>query len=171
MTSIDHTAKPEVELGRTVETVASVPRSKCTVVINVKKDTEVCKAINGITSVRSVCSEINGPVRISGMQIRWMPKAKDAELSYVAFTSAASVDLTTYDDYPNAGGEVSNQMTYGKWNIFPIVIPAGLASQIYPVSGDFPSTSLFIYSKGESRCKLDISLEIHGDRIVKASDF
>jgi len=171
MTTTEHLDRPEFLLGQAHESIASVPAQDTIVIIEVKDDTEVSKAIGSFSAISRVCSQIHGPVSISKMRIRWLPLTKGCQLKYVVYSAAASVNKLNYAQRPNASGEVSTEMRHGEWKTFELNIPQGLASQIQPVSGQFPPPALFIYSKGSAECYVDVFLNIGGQRFIFCEDF
>jgi len=141
--------------------------------IPVTLNTSVCKPTSTITSIATVISQTQGPVLLEKVVVRWSPKAAGESLAFVLGMANMSVD----DDEDVMALPNGFMTTTGAAGPFPsesfdVPVPGGLALQLSPVSGDFPSTAFYIKATGtKAITSVHFYLRKKGRTFIKGAGF
>jgi len=163
--------KIEGSLGRSNERSADAGSHRTIVSVPLPEGTEVSKSIPNITAIKSLVAEIYGPVTLEKMWIKFFPISEGDGVGFVLTRTGGSISKTNYMQKLNAKRHSATAMNAGVLMEFEVPIPAGLAKQISPISGDFPGLELFIKSYGSPDIVVFFELGIHGDRMVHSAGF
>jgi len=161
----------ERSLGYSGETSADSGSRKTMVSVPLAAGTEVSKTIAAITAIQSIIAEIHGPVTIENMKVKVIGMKAGDGVGFVLTRTGGSISEKNFWQKPNARKTVYTSFNAGATMEYDVPIPAGLAKQLSPVSGQFPGLDFYIKSYGEAEITVFFELGIHGDRFVTSAGF
>lgn len=168
---VEETAKIENVLGTSSERAAVVAQSRVFVIVSLPAGTSVCKSIAAISSVQQVISEIHGPVSLNKVIVKFIANKSGDGVGYVLTKTGSTVSEKDFLCKMNARKILATSYNLGELREFEVPVPAGLASQLSPVSGQFPGLVMFIKNYGSAEVFVTFELNLQGDRFVEGSDF
>jgi len=171
ISSVQVEGNVEKSMGFSREMAADSGSRRTIVAVPLSEGAMVSRTVASITAIGGIIAEIHGPVTLEKLSITCHgSKAGDGVGFVLTRTGGATTDAN-YLLKPNARKMIYTDFNAGTMLEYDVPIPAGLAKQLSPVSGQFPGLDFFIKSYGAAIVVVFFELGIHGDRFVACEGF
>jgi hypothetical protein len=161
------------ELGVASESVSGVPSNLFIVPVNLRPNTSVCKPLAAIPAIAGICARVRGPVKLERIQIKWDPQDSEQSIAFVAGSSNMEISsMSEVKEYPGGYKITTGDAADKEMRDYELSLPAGMAMQINPASGFYPTPAIYVGLKGsKGECTVFFHLRVYGTYVLKATNF
>jgi len=160
-------------LGTASETVLGDDSNLVILTVPLVSGKFVCKDVLSIVAVKTLASQVHGPLELEKIEVKFWAKTPGQAVAFMVGMSGMSVsDEMDLMAYPNAFGEVSTKLTCSKMVTYSATVPANLAKQLNPPSGDYPPPCLYVSMNGaDALGSVHIYIRKKGLMLIKSAGF